>query len=86
MCVDGAVSGVGDNAPMLRACAEDTVKESQLWDYTGGQLKNVRTGLCIDRAGKGNSATLSMLECNEKEKGQIWTFDHVAKDTTASIK
>jgi len=70
---------------MLRACDEDEVKLSQLWEYTEeGQLWNAASDTCLDR-GKGHSGSFVMVvKCDAKEKGQIWTFSRSLGDKDAS--
>jgi len=74
LCID-AKGSKQRYVPMLRACAEDALINSQLWTLSEeGLLKNPLTKMCLDRAGHDNGENMAINPCDPKAPGQLWTF------------
>jgi polypeptide N-acetylgalactosaminyltransferase len=84
LCVDAKNGRKPGSPAVMRACAEDSTIDSQLWSLSeDGRLMNVATGTCLDRDGRSNGASVALKKCDLTDEGvdsQKWTFGNYKKD------
>ena len=64
----------------MTACSTRGEVEAHKWELSGtGQLRHLRTGLCLDRGSGTPGEELYMTACSKGSRHE-WYFDHYADD------